>query len=146
MSNKIGGGGAMKKVKVFSKDREKELSQILQMSGQRIQDCIQCGKCSAGCPASESMDILPHKVVRLLQTGQFDRIMESKTIWSCASCFTCAQRCPRDIDIAKLLEAVRLIILRRTGETRLSADDIPEIIDDKMPQQAIVSALRKYNK
>jgi len=136
----------MKRVKIFSDRKLKELNQINQISGQRIHDCIQCGKCSASCPASEGMDILPHQVIRLLQTGELDKVTQSKTIWSCASCFTCSERCPRDIDIANVLEAVRLIVLRRTGESRLKADDVFGKIDDKMPQQAIVSGFRKYNK
>lgn len=136
----------MKRVEINSDKKSNEIDQISEISGQRIRDCIQCGKCSAGCPASEGMDILPHQVIRLLQTGQLDKVTESKTIWRCASCFTCAQRCPRDIDIANVLEAVRLTIIRRTGESRLTADDVFGKIDDKMPQQAIVSAFRKYNK
>jgi len=136
----------MKKIKMFSGDKAKELNQIAIMSGQRIQDCIQCGKCSAGCPASEGMDILPHQVVRLLQTSQLDKLTQSKTIWSCASCFTCAERCPRDVDIAKLIEAIRLTVIRRKGESGFKADDVFGKIDDKMPQQAVVSAFRKYNK
>ncbi|MCB2361730.1 4Fe-4S dicluster domain-containing protein [Clostridium estertheticum] len=136
----------MKRVKIYSGKRSKELEQILQISGQRIQDCIQCGKCSASCPASEGMDILPHQVIRLLQTGELDKIIESKTIWSCASCFTCSERCPRDIDIANVLEAVRLIVIRRSGENRIKAEDVLKKIDNKMPQQAIVSVFRKYNK
>ncbi|MBX4265933.1 4Fe-4S dicluster domain-containing protein [Clostridium estertheticum] len=136
----------MKRVKIYSGKRSKELEQILQISGQRIQDCIQCGKCSASCPASEGMDILPHQVIRLLQTGELDKVIESKTIWSCASCFTCFERCPRDIDIANVLEAVRLIVIRRSGENRIKAEDVLKKIDNKMPQQAIVSVFRKYNK
>lgn len=136
----------MKRVKIYSDKRSKELEQIFQISGQRIQDCIQCGKCSASCPASEGMDILPHQVIRLLQTGELDKVIESKTIWSCASCFTCSERCPRDIDIENVLEAVRLIVIRRAGENRMKAEDVIKKIDDKMPQQAIVSAFRKYNK
>ncbi|MBW9170982.1 4Fe-4S dicluster domain-containing protein [Clostridium estertheticum] len=136
----------MKRVKIYSGKRSKELEQILQISGQRIQDCIQCGKCSASCPASEGMDILPHQVIRLLQTGELDKVIESKTIWSCASCFTCSERCPRDIDIANVLEAVRLIVIRRSGENRIKAEDVLKKIDNKMPQQAIVSVFRKYNK
>ncbi|WP_298838403.1 4Fe-4S dicluster domain-containing protein [Clostridium sp.] len=136
----------MKRVKIYSGKRSKELEQILQISGQRIQDCIQCGKCSASCPASEGMDILPHQIIRLLQTGELDKVMESKTIWSCASCFTCSERCPRSIDIANVLEAVRLIVIRRSGANRIKAEEIVKKIDDKMPQQAIVSVFRKYNK
>ncbi len=136
----------MKRVKIFSDSKSKELDQIVQISGQRIQDCIQCGKCSASCPASEGMDILPHQVIRLLQTGELDKVIESETLWSCASCFTCSERCPRDIDIANVLEAVRLIIIRRSGENKMLADDVFAKIDNKMPQQAIVSGFRKYNK
>ncbi|MBU3074222.1 4Fe-4S dicluster domain-containing protein [Clostridium estertheticum] len=136
----------MKRVKIYSGKRSKELEQISQISGQRVQDCIQCGKCSASCPASEGMDILPHQVIRLLQTGELEKVIESKTIWSCASCFTCSERCPRDIDIANVLEAVRLIVIRRSGENRIKAEDVIKKIDDKMPQQAIVSVFRKYNK
>lgn len=136
----------MKRVKIYSGKRSKELEQISQISGQRIQDCIQCGKCSASCPASEGMDILPHQVIRLLQTGELEKVIESKTIWSCASCFTCSERCPRDIDIANVLEAVRLIVIRRSGENRIKAEDVLKKIDNKMPQQAIVSVFRKYNK
>ncbi|MCB2293365.1 4Fe-4S dicluster domain-containing protein [Clostridium algoriphilum] len=136
----------MKRVKIFSDSKSKELDQIVHISGQRIQDCIQCGKCSASCPASEGMDILPHQVIRLLQTGELDKVIESETLWSCASCFTCSERCPRNIDIASVLEAVRLIIIRRSGENKMLADDVFAKIDNKMPQQAIVSGFRKYNK
>lgn len=132
--------------KIVPNAQNAELEQIFAMSRQKINDCIQCAKCSAGCPASSHMDILPHQVVRLLQLGQVDKIAASKSIWNCAACFTCVSRCPRDIDIAKLMEAVRLTLIRRSGQSRFTADNAPDVIDEKMPQQAIVSGFRKYNK
>jgi len=105
--------------------QEKILEQILEISGERIQDCIQCAKCSAGCPATSNMDILPHQIIRLLQLGQVEKVIASQTIWNCAACFTCAERCPREIDLAKLMEAVRLTLIRRSGQDYLAADNIP---------------------
>ncbi|TCO70016.1 4Fe-4S dicluster domain-containing protein [Marinisporobacter balticus] len=136
----------MTRVKVIPENKKNIIDKIIEMSGENIRDCMQCGKCSAGCPASDGMDLLPHQVIRLLQLGQIDRIVESKSIWNCASCFTCAQRCPRNIDIANIMEAIRLTIIRCVGNSRLKADDVPSKVDCKMPQQAIVSGFRKYNK
>ena len=109
--------------------------------------CIRdSGKCSASCPAGSEMDILPHQVVRLLQIGSIEKILNSSSIWNCASCFTCGARCPRNVDISKLMEGIRLTIIRKKGKSVLKADDIPMKIDEKIPQQAIVSGFRKYNK
>jgi heterodisulfide reductase subunit C len=136
----------MLRSKIVPDTKSAALKQIFAMSGQKINDCIQCAKCSANCPTSSYMDILPHQVVRLLQLGQVDKIAASKSIWNCAACFTCVSRCPRNIDIAKLMEAVRLTLLRCCGQSRFTADNAPGVIDEAMPQQAIVSGFRKYNK
>ncbi len=136
----------MMREKMVPDNKKSELEQIAEISSQYVKDCIQCTKCTAGCPASASMDILPHQVIRFLQLGQLNKVLESQTIWNCASCFTCAARCPKNVDLAKIIEAVRLTIIRRAGNSRLKADDVPGKIDDNMPQQAIVSAFRKYNK
>lgn len=136
----------MTRVKISPDNKKKELDQILEISGQNIRYCMQCGKCSASCPASSGMDILPHQLLRLLQLGQLDKVSDSQTIWNCASCFTCASRCPRNIDLTKLMEAVRLTIIRGKGKSRLNPDDVPSKMDSKMPHQAIVSGFRKYNK
>ena len=75
--------------------------------------CIQCGKCSAGCPAAPEMDLLPSQVLRLLQTGGEDRILGSRTIWLCAGCQACTTRCPEDIDIALVMDTLRKIVRER---------------------------------
>lgn len=117
---------------------------IKDISNQKIEDCMQCTKCSAGCPAKSGMDILPHQVIRYLQLNKVEKLENSKTIWACASCFTCGARCPRNIDISKLMEAIRLTIIRQKDQNRLIANDI--VLDSEMPQQAIVSGFRKLSK
>ncbi|ADO84324.1 4Fe-4S dicluster domain-containing protein [Ilyobacter polytropus] len=137
----------MVRSKVVPDNDKKELSEILKISGETINDCMQCGKCTAGCPATGGMDILPHQIIRDLQLGQVKKVIESKTIWSCASCFACASRCPRNVDLARLIEAARLLIVRKKGSDRLKPETVSELMEDKkMPQQAVVSAFRKYNK
>lgn len=137
----------MARIKIDHDKYEKDILQIKKISKEMINDCMQCGKCTAGCPAVTQMDILPHQIIRHLQLGQFDKVIQSKTIWNCASCFTCASRCPRGVDLAKLMEAIRLISLRQKGNDRLKVENIGQLMTDKkMPQQAVVSALRKYSK
>ena len=136
----------MTRIKVNPDNRNKEVFRIIEISSENIYSCMQCSKCSASCPASSNMDILPHQVIRLLQLGNHEKILNSQTIWNCASCFTCSARCPRDIDIARIMEAIRLTVIRNKGESRIDIDKLPEKIDNKMPHQAIVSAFRKYKK
>lgn len=69
--------------------------------------CYQCMKCSTGCPVSGEMDLLPHQVIHLAALGMEDRALRSKTIWICAGCYTCAVRCPNDIDITSVMDELR---------------------------------------
>jgi heterodisulfide reductase subunit C len=125
----------------------KELvAEILQISGVDPRKCMQCGKCSGTCPAYDEMEYHPHQFVSMVRKGQIDALMRSQSLWTCLSCFACIERCPRSVEPAKLVEAVRLEVIRQQGENHLAADSIPELLDDEMPQQAIVSAFRKYAK
>ena len=72
--------------------------------------------------------------------------MSSKGIYTCLSCFACVERCPRNVEPAKLIEAVRCAVERQQGMDRLKPERIPEILDDELPQQAIAAAFRKYKK
>ncbi|MFC1496910.1 4Fe-4S dicluster domain-containing protein [Verrucomicrobiota bacterium] len=69
--------------------------------------CYQCAKCSSGCPVADKMDILPHQLIHLLSLGMEDRVLKANTIWICAGCFTCAVRCPNDIDITSVMDELR---------------------------------------
>ena len=72
--------------------------------------------------------------------------MASESVYRCLTCFACAERCPRGVEPAKLIEAVRLLQIREKGNNRMSAEDVTAFIDEDIPQQAIVSAFRKYAK
>ena len=81
-------------------------------SGINIQDCYQCQKCSAGCPVAFAMDYKPNQIMQMIALGMKDRVLSSKTIWVCASCYTCSTRCPNDIDIAGVMDWLRQSALR----------------------------------
>ncbi len=116
------------------------------ISGVNTRKCMKCGKCSATCPNFDAMDYHPHQFIDMVDKGNIAPLLESKAIWTCLSCMACLQRCPRSVEPAKLIEAVRLAVVRQQGENRLAAEDIPELLDEDLPQQAIVSAFRKYKK
>jgi len=88
------------------------LSEIVQASGETLQVCYQCQKCSAGCPLGDAMDLLPNQVLRHIQYDHRERVLGSKTIWICASCYTCSVRCPNDIDIARIMDTLRHMAIR----------------------------------
>ena len=125
-------------------DLKKE--QILRMSGVNPLKCMRCGKCSGTCPSYDEMEYHPHQFVYMVETGELDALMNSKSIYKCLSCFACVDRCPRGVEPAKLIEAVRLTVIREKGKNHMTPDDIPQLVDADLPQQAIVSAMRKYSK
>lgn len=120
--------------------------EIIKISGVNPAKCMACGKCSATCPAYDQMEFHPHQFVSMIKNGNIEPLINSKSIYACLTCFACAERCPRNVEPAKLVDAVRLIATRKQGNNHLKADDIPNLLDDDMPQQAIVSAFRKYTK
>ena len=126
--------------------REKE--QILRISGVNPLRCMRCGKCSATCPSYEEMEYHPHQFVYMVETGDIEPLLNSESLYKCLSCFACVERCPRGGEPAKLVEAIRLIKIRQKDANRMTADDVPPAAeaDADLPQQAVVSAFRKYTK
>jgi heterodisulfide reductase subunit C len=116
---------------------------VEQISGQHLTSCNQCGKCSAGCPMTFSMDLLPNQIIRLAQLGLEEDISDSKTIWLCTSCLTCSVRCPRGVDLASVMEALRLITLRKNIDFVIVPNISPDAITE-LPQIALVSSFRKH--
>lgn len=125
---------------------ELKKEQLLRMSGVNVKKCMKCGKCSASCPSYENMEYHPHEFVYMVESGDIDRLMQSKSLYTCLSCMACLERCPRGVEPAKLIEAVRVMKIRQQGENRLTADGIEPLLDEDIPQQALVSAFRKYSK
>ncbi|MGQ4834396.1 MAG: 4Fe-4S dicluster domain-containing protein [Candidatus Asgardarchaeia archaeon] len=113
-----------------------------EISGENFMACYQCGRCSAGCPMVSEMDLLPNEVLRYAQLGLGEAILDSKTIWVCSSCFTCSVRCPKGIDIARVMEAFRQIKLRK-NQDYIPIKLIPKKELENMPQIALVSSFRK---
>lgn len=85
------------------------IDQINQLSEQAIQLCFHCHKCTGGCPVAQDMEFGPDRVLRMVQLGEKDRLLSSRDIWLCASCETCGTRCPNEIDIARVMDALRQI-------------------------------------
>ncbi|MBQ8383467.1 MAG: 4Fe-4S dicluster domain-containing protein [Clostridia bacterium] len=120
--------------------------QVLRMSGVDPLKCMRCGKCSGTCPSYDEMEYHPHQFVYMVEKGEISKLMASDSIYKCLSCMACVERCPRGVEPGKLVEAIRLLAVRRQGANHLKPDDIPAMLDEDLPQQAIVTAFRKYTK
>lgn len=114
---------------------------VSELSGENLYACYNCGKCSAGCPSISEMDIPPNEVVRLVLFGDED-VLDCDTIWVCASCFTCTTRCPKGVDLSKIMEALRQIYLRKNVD-KVKPQEIPEERAAELPQIALISSFRK---
>lgn len=120
--------------------------QVLRSSGVNVLKCMRCGKCSGTCPSYDEMEYHPHEFVYMVETGDIEKLMSSKSIYKCLTCFACVDRCPRGVEPARVVEAVRLAAVRQQDNNHLKPDMIPEMLDEDMPQQALVTAMRKYTK
>ncbi len=109
---------------------------VEELSGQNPFACYQCGKCSAGCLFAEHMDFLPNQVIRLVQLGD-ESILAAKAPWVCASCLACTVRCPKGVDIARIMEALRQLALRQ------GMKPVEVHVDRPYPQIALVGVYRK---
>ena len=119
---------------------------IINISGVNPRKCMVCGKCSGTCPSYDEMEYHPHQFVSMVENGNIEPLLNSESLYKCLSCFACVERCPRNVEPAKVVEAVRVAVLRQQGKNHLKPEQIPEMLDPDLPQQAIVTAFRKYAK
>jgi len=118
------------------------VDQLKDISGVNVYACYQCGNCSSACPAVEFMDIPPHQVIRKVQLGFIDELVKSETPWICAACITCTVKCPLGVDIAKVMEGLRQIVLRSDFEHG-NLCEIDKELRKKLPQIALIGNFRK---
>ena len=120
--------------------------EIIRNSGVNPKKCMKCGKCSATCPAYDEMEYHPHQFVSMIETGDIEPLLNSESLYKCLSCFACVERCPRDVQPGRLIDAARQLVVRTKGRTGLSPEEIPELLDPDMPQQLLMSAFRRYRR
>ena len=120
--------------------------EIIRISGVNPSKCMRCGKCSATCPAYDEMEYHPHQFVNMVECGDIEPLLSSDSLYKCLSCFACVDRCPRGVEPAKVVEAVRLSAIRQQGANRMTPNDVPAMVSEDTPQQLLVSAFRKYTK
>lgn len=120
--------------------------EILKMSGTDPALCMKCGKCSASCPAYDEMEYPPHRFVYMIDQGNIAPLLSCTGIYRCLSCYACVDRCPRGVEPAKLIEAVRVIAERKKEGNRIKAGGLFEKAGADMPSQAFSAAFRKYTK
>jgi heterodisulfide reductase subunit C len=119
------------------------IRKVREISGQDANLCMQCGLCAGSCPMTGEMEIYTRRAMHLLQLGQIDAVLAQRMAYLCASCHACQARCPRGIDIPKLVEALRLLSLR-SGENYIAPESIPAERRREMPQALLVAGLRKF--
>ena len=91
------------------------LSLVESLSGQKLRNCYQCQKCSAGCPVADAADYTVNQVIRLVQMNQANKVLQSSMIWLCTACETCGTRCPNDIDMAPVMDVLKQLALQGEG-------------------------------
>jgi len=120
------------------------VAKLEQISGQNLLACYQCGKCSAGCPMAAHMDVLPNQIIRLAQLGMKEQLLAARSIWICVSCLTCNSRCPKEIKIAEIFEALRETVLRSGNrDDHLKIQELSPEARGALPPIAMISAMRK---
>ena len=130
----------------MNKDTKAMKEEVIRISGANPSKCMKCGKCSATCPAYDEMEFHPHQFASMIENGDIEPLLASESLYKCLTCFACVERCPRGVEPAKLIEAVRLMAVRKQGNNHMTPDMVPALLDEELPQQAIVSAFRKYTK
>jgi heterodisulfide reductase subunit C len=121
----------------------KSIEKLNELSGESVKKCMQCATCTGMCPMVQEMDFSPRKVMHMAQFGLMEKLQGINTYWKCASCHACSVKCPRGIDIAKVMEALRQQILRKSWNF-IEPSEIPAERIAEMPQIALVAGFRKF--
>jgi len=101
-----------------------DVERVEKFAHTNVTNCYQCGKCSAGCPMGDQMDVLPSTIIRFVQNGDVKEAASANSIWKCLACLTCTTRCPKEVDIAAVMDALKQISI----EKRCVHRDMREIV------------------
>ena len=137
MNNRMLEPGALPVREQALRDRFWEQARLIPAS-ERIAMCLQCGTCTGSCPVSYAMDISPRMVIALYRAGEIEKILRSRTIWICASCYMCTTRCPQGIKITDLLYALK--------RTALGAGVHPERFPVYRLSQQFIGVVNRYGR
>ncbi len=114
------------------------LNEVQRRSGTPVSACFQCHKCSTGCPIGPEMDWLSSQVMRLIHLGEEDQALQSQAIWLCASCEACTTRCPMGIDVAGVMDALRIMAVEREV-------DLPDARGEKF-NRSFLGSVRRHGR
>ena len=92
-----------------TEQKKLDITAIESLAHTKVADCYQCGKCSAGCPRAEQMDVLPSTIIRLIQYGNVKKAASMQSVWQCVACLICSTRCPKSVEIAGVMDALKQI-------------------------------------
>jgi len=114
------------------------LREVERRSGTPVSACFQCHKCSTGCPVGPEMDYLSSQVMRLIHLGEEKEVLESRAIWLCASCEACTTRCPMGIDVAGVMDALKMLAVEREVSAPTSSS--------RLFNEAFLSSVRRHSR
>ncbi len=101
------------KTTINEHERRDFVSGVESMLHDKLSNCYQCGKCSAGCPVNFEMDYTPNQIIKMTELGMADTVLNSKTIWLCVSCITCSTRCPKGFEVTGIMDVLREIAVKK---------------------------------
>ena len=110
--------------------------------GEKLMRCFQCGTCTSDCPIARFSDTYrPRQIIRMTQLGLKDRVLNSDTLWLCASCFTCTDRCPQDVEVANVIRVLRNLAAEQGHVPQVFKDETASILESgyayKIPELRI---------
>ena len=110
--------------------------------GEKLLKCFQCGTCTSDCPVARFSDTYrPRQIIRMAQLGLKERVLKSDTLWLCAACFTCTDRCPQDVEVASVIRVLRNLAAERGCVPQAFKDRLASILESgcayKIPELRI---------